>query len=51
MFSPLGQSICTEYHEAYKVHKKQLMEEQRKSVEEIKKRIRRQYAEAQSAPR
>ena len=42
-----SQSICTQEHDAFVVHKKRLMEEQRLQVEEIKKRVRRQFAEAQ----
>ncbi|GAX84046.1 hypothetical protein CEUSTIGMA_g11470.t1 [Chlamydomonas eustigma] len=38
-----SQTICSEYQEAYKNHKRKLLEEHKKSVEEIKLKVRQDF--------
>ena len=39
-----SQSVCTEEHAAFIEHKKKLNEDQKRIVEEIKQRVRQQFA-------
>lgn len=39
-----GQTVCSDYQDAYKAHKARLMAEYRTQIDEVKAKVRRQYA-------